>query len=231
MKKRPLITVHLITISVLFILLATSCKKDEDDTTVTDIDGNVYNTVTIGSQVWMAENLKTTRYKDGTAIPNVTDNTAWRNSTTSAYCWYDNDINNKELYGALYNWYAVNTEKLCPKGWHVPSESDWNELIVFLGGEAVAGGKLKTIGTLEDGDGLWYEPNVDATNESGFSAYPGGLRSNAFYDINYGGVWWASTENSTNQPYYIFINNYDGTVGDSYDASITSGNSVRCLRD
>jgi len=232
MKKRPLITVHLLIISVLFILLATSCKKDDDDTSVTDIDGNVYNTVTIGSQIWMVENLKTTKSKDGTAIPNITDSTAWRNSTTSAYCWYDNDISNKELYGALYNWYAVNTAKLCPNGWHVPSESEWTELVNFLGGESVAGGKLKTTGTIEAGNGLWYQPNVDATNETGFSALPGGYRGGLFYDINWGGVWWTSTEYPSNLAYYFYINNYDGTVGDSEKGMEKfAGSSVRCLKD
>lgn len=215
-------------------VLFTSCKKDDDDS-LTDIDGNIYTMVTIGSQVWMVENLKTTKYNDGTSITLITDNTEWSNASAPAYCWYDNDISNKELYGALYKWYAVNTDKLCPSGWHVPSESEWSELVSFLGGEAIAGGKLKTTGTIESGNGLWYQPNVDATNETGFSAVPGGMRSGTtgnFSDFNYGGVWWTSTEYPSNLAYYFYINNYDGMVGDSETGTgKKDGFSVRCLKN
>ena len=108
---------------------------------VVDIDGNVYHTVTIGTQVWMVENLKTTKYNDGTAIPLVTDNTAWGALTTPGYCWYNNDsATYKNTYGALYNWYAVNTGKLAPTGWHVPTDSEWTVLTTYLGGQSVAGG-------------------------------------------------------------------------------------------
>jgi len=215
-------------------MLVTGCNKnDENDSSVfKDGDGNIYQTVTIGTQVWLKENLKTTKYNDGTEIPLITDNTEWKNAITAAYCWYDNDITNKDPFGALYNWYAVNTGKLCPKGSHVPSESELTELVAFLGGESVAGGKLKTTGTIEGGDGLWNQPNVDATNETGFSALPGGLRAGSFFDINWGGVWWTSTEYPSNRAYYFYINNYDGTVGDSDDGgSKDSGYSVRCLKN
>ena len=232
MKNKSVTRYYALALFGLIFLLISSCKKEEDsDKILTDADGNVYTSVTIGTQVWMAENLKTTKLNDGTLIPLITDNTGWKNSTTLAYCWYNNEISNKDPFGALYNWHAVKTGKLCPAGWHVPSESDWNELIVFLGGKTVAGGKLKTTGTIEAGNGLWYQPNVDATNLTEFSALPGGLRTNTFYDINYGGEWWSSSVNSTDQPYYIFINNFDGTVGDSYDASKSTGNSVRCIKD
>ena len=123
--------------------------------TVTDIDGNVYHTVTIGTQTWMVENLKTTKYNDGTAIPLVTDSTAWLNLTTPGYCWYNNDAATyKNTYGALYNWFTVNTSKLAPSGWHVPTDAEWTTLITYLGGETVAGGQMKSTGTIELGTGL-----------------------------------------------------------------------------
>ena len=118
---------------------------------INDIDGNAYNKVTIGRQTWLVENLRTTKYNDGTLIPLVQDNTAWSNLITPGYCWFDNDeVANKNPYGALYNWYAVNTGKLCPSGWHVPTDTEWTTLIDNLGGLDVAGGKLKEIrcGTL-----------------------------------------------------------------------------------
>lgn len=216
----------------LLLIISIGCKKDGEDSSIKDGDGNIYQTVTIGTQVWLKENLKTTTLNDGTEIQPITDNTEWKNAITSAYCWYDNDITNKDPFGALYNWYAVNSGKLCPKGWHVPSESEWTELVTFLGGESVAGGKLKTTGTIEGGDGLWKQPNVDATNETGFSALPGGMRGSAFTDINWGGIWWTSTEYPSNLAYYFYINNYDGTVGDSdTGTSKSSGFSVRCLKN
>ena len=116
-------------------------------------------------------NLKTTKYNDGTSIPNVTNDTSWSNLTTGAYCWYNNDVSYKNPYGALYNWYAVNTGKLAPKGWHVPSDAEWTTLITYLGGESIAGGKLKEAGTTH-----WLSPNTEATNSTGFSALPGGRR-------------------------------------------------------
>ncbi len=227
MKKSPLVKIHLIIISVLFILIASSCKKDDADTTVTDIDGNVYNTVSIGLQVWMKENLKTTKYNDGTAIPNVTDNTAWRNSTTSAYCWYDNDISNKELYGALYNWYAVNTGKLCPKGWHSPTDAELTTLSDCLGGDDIAGGKLKEMGTTH-----WASPNEDATNESGFTALPGGYR-NWDGNFNHAGSYtciWSSSELNDLEAWFREIYGWKPDFTNSEDVK-EYGFSVRCVKD
>lgn len=214
-------------------LIISSCKKNDDPSVIKDGDGNIYTSVAIGTQTWLVENLKTTKFNDGTSIQLVTDNSVWNSLTTPACCFYNNDeAANKSTFGALYNWYAVNNDKLCPKGWHVPSESEWTELVNFLGGESVAGGKLKTTGTIEAGNGLWHQPNVDATNETGFSALPGGLCGSVFNDINWGGVWWTSTEYPPNRAYYFYINNYDGTVGDSEDGgSKNSGFSVRCLKD
>jgi uncharacterized protein (TIGR02145 family) len=135
--------------------------------TVTDIDGNVYNTVTIGTQCWMAENLKTTRYNDGTAILTGLSNADWQITTSGAYAIYNNDPANNTTYGKLYNIYAVKTNKLAPAGWHVPTYTEWTTLTTYLGGEAVAGGKMKATT-------LWSSPNTGATNSSGFTGLPAG---------------------------------------------------------
>jgi uncharacterized protein (TIGR02145 family) len=194
---------------------------------VFDIDGNVYHTVTIGTQIWMVENLKTTTLNDGTPIPPVTDDPAWYNLTTPAYCWYENDTANKAAYGALYNWPTVNTGKLAPKGWHVPTDMEWTVLTTFLGGTDTAGGPLKSIDTT-----LWHSPNTGATNSSGFSALPGGSRYyfGAFYSIGYYGYWWSSTSFSGANALNRFIN-YDFTTvfGNNYPKA--DGFNVRCLKD
>jgi len=195
--------------------------------TITDNDGNVYNSVTIGTQVWMASNLKTTKYNDGTAIPLVTDGLVWVNLSTPAYCWYDNATANKNIYGALYNWYTVNTGKLCPTGWHVPSSAEWTTLTTYLGGTSVAGGKLKETGTSH-----WFTPNNGATNESGFTALPGGYHSDSgsFYYNVYNGLWWSSTGYSSMTAWgrRLYYNTIDVT---STSYSQQWGMSVRCLKD
>ncbi len=180
----------------------------------------------------MAENLKTTRYNDGTPIPNVTDDEQWENLSIGAYCWYDNDRNNGETYGALYNWYAVNTSKLCPQGWRVPTDNDWTALIDYLGGGEIAGGKLKATGTLEAGDGLWNDPNEGATNETGFFALPGGGRGRggSFFDVVSNAAWWSATEASGASAWLRFMASYGVGVG-RYELSKSGGFSVRCLRD
>ncbi len=195
--------------------------------TLNDADGNVYHIVTIGTQVWTLENLKTTKYNDGVTIPNVTDNTAWTNLLTSAYCWYNNDISNKSSYGAIYNWYTVNTRKLCPTGWHVPSDTEWTTLTTYLGGESVAGIKLKENGTTH-----WSSPNTGATNESGFTALPGGFRNStgAFSLILDTGCWWTSTEFNAGSAWYRYMTSHDGLVT-RVSSSKSGGTSVRCIRD
>jgi uncharacterized protein (TIGR02145 family) len=193
--------------------------------TVSDNDNNVYKTKQIGTQVWMAENLKATKYNDGTAIPLVTDNTDWTNLSTPGFCWYNNADTNKDTYGALYNWYTVNTGKLCPTGWHMPSDAEWTTLTTWLGGESISGGKLKETGTSH-----WLSPNTGATNTSGFTAIPGGYRGGAFGDIDSYGTWWSSTEYSTIYPWErdMFCSSND--VGRFYDVKQT-GRSVRCLKN
>lgn len=163
----------------LFLVFAGSCKKDDDNelTGVVDAGGNVYTTVIIGNQEWFTENLRTTKYNNGTPIPNITSNSEWGNLTTGAYAWYDNDeATYKYAQGALYNWYAVETGNLCAAGWHVPTDAEWTTLTDYLGGASVAGGKLKATGTIEAETGLWHDPNTGATNETGFTALPGGGR-------------------------------------------------------
>jgi len=194
--------------------------------TLNDIEGNLYKTIQIGTQVWMAENLKTTKYKDGAAIPLVTDNTAWYNRETSGYCWYNNDAStNKNIYGALYNWHTVTTGKLCPTGWHVPSNAEWTTLTTYLGGEA--GGKLKETGTSH-----WTIPNEGATNTSGFTAVPGGNRdiSGSFRFIGYYGNYWSSTEESRNYAWGRYIYNSNSVVARSGEGKL-DGFSVRCVKD
>ncbi len=199
----------------------------------------IYNTVTIGTQLWMAENLKTTKYNDGTPIPNVTDNTAWAALTTGAFSDYNNTPANSTIYGRLYNWYAVDNnaatkvasnggKNVCPTGWHVPTDAEWTTLTTYLGGESVAGGKLKETGTTH-----WLSPNTGATNETGFTALPGGNRygDGSFDNIGGDGNWWSSTEYSTTTPAWYRLMHYSGaTVYRGYNDK-QSGFSVRCVRD
>jgi len=208
--------------------------------TVTDYDGNVYNTVTIGTQVWMKENLKTTHYSTGVAMVDGTSaGDISGDYTTKYYFDYGNTPANTIIYGKLYTWAAVmngaassNSEPsgvqgACPIGWHLPSDAEWTTLTTFLGGESVAGGKLKETGTTH-----WQSPNTGATNETGFTALPGGNRydGGTFYSIGSGGDWWSSTEDNTNDAWYRYMGYDDSGVGRNY-GSKTNGFSVRCLRD
>jgi len=196
--------------------------------TLSDIDGNVYKTINIGAQIWMAENLKTSKYKDGIAIPIVSDNTAWIGLTTPGYCWYNNnEAAYKDIYGALYNWYAANSGKLCPTDWHVPSETDWITLNDYLGSGYIAGGKLKETGTTH-----WYSPNSGATNEVGFTALPGGYRVDigSFNFIHSSGNWWSSTEYSGVEAYRWFMNDDNSNLL-SLLLYCQNGLSVRCIKD
>jgi uncharacterized protein (TIGR02145 family) len=199
---------------------------------VTDIDGNTYKTVQIGTQVWMAENLKTAKYNDGTRIPNITDNTQWSNLTTGAWCYNDNNAAKNAKYGKLYNWYAVSpttngNKNVCPTGWHVPTDAEWTVLTDYLGGEIVAGGKLKEVGTAN-----WISPNTDATNISLFTGLPGGYRSRFgdYSSIGSYGSWWSSTEDNTDYAWYRNLFNLNGNANRNFFRK-KLGLSVRCLRD
>jgi uncharacterized protein (TIGR02145 family) len=197
---------------------------------VNDIDGNKYKTITIGTQTWMAENLRTTKYRDGVAIPNVTDNRVWASLTTDAWCNYNNDASNALKYGKLYNWYAAtNSHNIAPMGWHVPTVAEWTTLTTFLGGESVSGGKLKETGT-----GNWRSPNAGATNESGFSALAGGYRfnnGNGEFDLEgINGIWWSSTQYYTNNAWYVGM--YFNSINVFKDKNLkANGFSVRCVKD
>ena len=191
---------------------------------ISDKDGNKYKTVQVGTQTWMAENLKTTRFNDNTIVPLVTNTNDWDNLTGPGLSWYNQD---SVAYGGLYNWYAVNTGKLCPTGWHVPSEDEWNTLSNFLGGDTISGGKIKEFGTHH-----WLSPNTDATNESGLSALASGFRTSAggFNNIRRACYFWSSDEFNSVDGYYRFIlYNYGETSPSNADKR--SGFSVRCIKD
>ncbi len=203
--------------------------------TVTDIDGNVYNTVTIGTQTWMAENLKVTHYRNGQAIPNVSDSVQWDGLTTGAYCWYNNDINWKDAYGALYNGYTLNdSSNLCPTGWHIPSKPEWVILFFYCVDPNIAGYYLKSCRTDPAPHPRWEYPN-STNNKYGFSALPGGYRDtshNNFSCIGTNGFWWSSSEsNFGNGNFsYHYLNHYSDMFY-SNCWSRNAGFSVRCLKD
>jgi uncharacterized protein (TIGR02145 family) len=199
----------------------------------TDKDNNNYSVVQVDKQTWMAENLKTTRYNDDTSIPLVQDNSKWSGLSTPGYSWFNNDsVGYKNTYGAIYNWYTVNTAKLAPAGWHIPSQAEWSTLAAKLGGDATASGKLKSNGTIEGGNGLWYSPNNGATNSSGFSAAPGGYRrdNGSCFGMGYSGYWWTITENDTQTAWYSDMD-YSSTTVYYYTGSKVYGFSVRCVKD
>jgi uncharacterized protein (TIGR02145 family) len=197
--------------------------------TVTDSEGIIYNTIGIGYQEWMTENLRGIIYRNGTdSIPLVESDSLWGTLTTPAYCWYTNDsLHNAGVYGALYNWYAVNTGNLCPTGWHVPTNDDITELVNYVGGSGVAGGRLKEINTVH-----WNTPNTGATDKFDFTARAGGKRAaDGIFDfVKVEANWWTATEYSTlNASYLNILFNY----GNSFQAYLhkKTGMSVRCVKD
>jgi uncharacterized protein (TIGR02145 family) len=214
------------------------------DVTVKDADGNVYQTVEIGNQVWTVENLRTTKFDDGSAIPLVTDTAAWKGNTTPAYCWYDNDTIYKTKYGALYNWYAVDNKKLAPKGWHVPSDAEWNTLQNYLIANGynwdgtTTGNKLAKSLAAKTTD---WEPDrtpgtvgndLSKNNRSGFSALPGGSRNNVgdFDTVGYLGLWWSATEYDTSDAFTRYFGNEYDDLYRIHDFK-NCGLSVRLVRD
>ncbi len=201
--------------------------------TVKDIDGNIYKTVKIGNQIWMAENLKVTHYRNGDVIPNLQDDDEWDNEDGSC-CSYANNKANSEIYGLLYNWFAVNDKRqIAPEGWHVPTDSEWQELVDFLGGDALAGGKMKSPGTIDGGDGLWSGLNKSTTNESGFSALPGGYRYNSgvFDGIGTNAYFWSATESTGGTAWHRYLYHGNSEVS-RYDYGWKQGGySIRCIKD
>lgn len=196
--------------------------------TVTDKEGNVYKTVTIGSQVWMAENLRSTKFRNGDPIPIVSANSAWSALKAGGFCWYNNETANKNLYGALYNWFVVvDPRNVAPAGWHIPSNEEWTALTNFLQGKSQAGGKLKETGTSH-----WSDPNSGALNSTGFTALPGGYRAKdgVFKNLSFVGAWWATTEYTQSVAWYRYV---DYGTGNIYGVSTykTCGLSIRCIKD
>jgi uncharacterized protein (TIGR02145 family) len=198
--------------------------------TVSDFENNVYETAKIGNQVWMASNLKTAHYLNGDAIPTTSPATKDINAETSPkYQWaYDGNETNAATYGRLYTWYAVtDSRKVCPTGWHIPTDAEWAILTNYLGGESIAGGKLKESGTAH-----WTSPNTEATNETGFKALPAGYRyeTSAFSQIGNFSNWWSSTEYGTGNAWDIGLAYNSKGVGRSNHA-MDNGFSVRCIKD
>lgn len=236
MKKMKQLFQYVTSLLILFFIVSCSKSSDENNgggstvTSVTDIDGNVYNAITIGSQTWMTENLKTTHYRNGDAITELTssDFDDWDKIVTGGWtCYNDDAVTNIPIYGRLYNWRAVNDSRgLAPAGWHIPTDNEWKTLISFLGNTAVAGGKMKSTST------LWISPNTDATNSSGFSAIPGGYRhyNGAFTGIGEQAYWWSSTERNADYSYYYTIfNNY--AVANQNNNKKNDLMSIRCVKD
>ena len=198
-------------------------------TTVTDIDGNVYPVIIIGTQTWMKENLKTTRYQNGEAIPTGLSDASWAATTSGAFAIYNNDAANNTVYGKLYNWYAAtDSRKIAPQGWHVPSREEWETLITFLGESPIAGGEMKETGLTH-----WNTPNVGASNSSGFTGLAGGSRSNLSYGfIGDGGYWWSTTEylpaSAEAESLGLFARTAEAFL---VTGSKVFGTSIRCIKD
>ncbi|HPF92903.1 MAG TPA: fibrobacter succinogenes major paralogous domain-containing protein [Tenuifilaceae bacterium] len=240
MKNNFLVAVTII-LGFATILMSSCSKDDENDennnniTNVQDVDGNTYNTVKIGTQVWMVENLNTTKYSNGDFIPTGISSA----NTSGAYENYDGNATYADTYGKLYNWHAVSDPRgLCPDGWHIPSDEEWKTLEIYIGmspeeaeeteGERGTdeGGKLKATGT-----DYWISPNTGATNEYGFTALPGGaLEIDAFVAIGQNGFWWTSTPASDDNSMYRYMH-YNSPIINRKSFYKSSGLSVRCIQD
>lgn len=219
--------IHLLFI-IFSIFIFTFCNDD-----ITTNPDDSFVTVTIGNQVWMRRNLDLDHYRNGDSIPQVKDSLVWASITTGAWCYNYNDPKNGKVYGKLYNWFAVNDPRgLAPAGWHIPSKAEWAILTDYLGGELVAGSKLKERGTFEGGDGLWHSPNTGATNENGFSALPGSFRYfyGLFYPFGENACWWASTEVDSLRAWLVFVDYYEIYMLNEFNYK-TTGFSVRCVKD
>lgn len=225
-------------LAVLLITLTSACKNNSNTLipdytgevdTITDIMGNSYNTIGMGSQIWMAQDLRTTRLNDGSLIPEVTSDSVWAELQTPAFCWYNNDSTNfKSSYSPLYNFYVITSGSLCPTGWHVPDKAEWEYLASFVGGEKVAGGKLK-----ESNSAHWNEPNTCILNNYNFIALPGGCRKDfngEFLEIGNMGFWWTGNSES----FFIadcFSMSYNVTKLARIETNKREGHSVRCVKD
>jgi uncharacterized protein (TIGR02145 family) len=238
MKVNKVFIVVISIVALYFVLSAFNNNKEgtnqnkiygTSDETVTDYDGNVYHTVKIGTQIWMLENLKVTHYRNGIAIPNVSVNEKWSTASTGAYCLVNNDsAEYKQIFGVLYNFYAVNNKnKLCPVGWHIPTESECMTLINYLGGKEIAGGKIK-----DNSSNLWKSKDTYATNESGFSGFPAGGRGRlgSADDVGYYATWWSSTSYDSLYAWHWGLYPDKESIR-SNPGHKASGFSVRCIKD
>lgn len=197
-----------------------------DPNKVTDIDGNEYSTIKIGNQLWMASNLKTTKYRNGDIIANVSNTSLWQTLSTGAWCNFDNLASNGNTYGHLYNGYAVlDSRNIAPDGWHVPTDAEWEELVTYLGGASVAGGKMKELG-----NNHWSSPNSGATNESGFNALPAGFSNSQGWNLFTYTYFWSSTEYSSNQSWHRTLHNSETSIDRTYNSK-NLGFSIRCIKN
>jgi uncharacterized protein (TIGR02145 family) len=235
MKNISGILLSRLLIPGLLLIQMTSCDKDESEP-VADVDGNVYSTVTIGTQVWMAENLKTTRFNDMSGISLVTSNTTWTSTSNPAYCWYNNDTTYKAYYGAIYNWFAVGTGKICPEGWHVPSQDEFKILEMYLGMTQEqadsTGWHGKDQGKKLKSKSGW-DNNGNGSNSSGFSAFPGGYRygaSGAFFNMGALSYWWSSTLDNSNLGLYRRLD-FDQPKVFTGSVRRQAGKYIRCVKD
>ncbi|MCQ2263120.1 MAG: fibrobacter succinogenes major paralogous domain-containing protein [Bacteroidales bacterium] len=207
---------------------AMSLSAQKDGGTVKDVDGNEYKTVVIGSQTWFAENLKTTKYANGNKIPNITDNAKWVDCKSPAYCWYDNNSGNKE-WGALYNWYVINSGNICPNGWHVATDADWTTLENKVGGRSKAALALR-----ESGKDHWKaEPETGkAKDDYGFGMYAAGFR-NAYGDFTWQTVdagYWTATGKTPSYAWNRTAYYYDEHMN-RHEIQKCFGYSVRCVKN
>ena len=225
------IWIYTLTISGLLLLFSTAYKKVEQKNTVTDYDGNVYHTIKIGTQVWMLENLKTTHYRNGDAIIHAPGDKEWSGIELGAYCNYDNDPENAKIYGRLYNKAAVtDSRNIAPAGWHVPTTAEWKILQDYLGGAKISGGKLK-----EEGTKHWAFPNKGASNSSGFTAVPGGMRfrNGVFGSLGFVSYMWSAGPkrlDGTDSPWFRLVTSSEQSINHS-DYSEATGFSVRLIQD
>jgi len=196
------------------------------ETKIKDQDGNVYTEVTIGTQTWLKENLKTTKYQDGTPIANITQDAAWTSATSGAYCWYDNNVANKNTYGALYNFHVANSGKICPEGWHVPNNGEWIILIDNCGREATAGKNLKEAGTAH------WSVDGGGNNEAGFTALPAGGRevNGTFSGLHDGTAFWTNVQTSPTEAEVLYLTAFTNSAS-TERVDVNSGASIRCIKD
>ncbi len=217
--------IFLIVLSVIFFGCTSDVPPESNiPSSITDVDGNVYNTVTIGGQTWLKENLNVSKYRDGSIIPQETDPEKWATLTTGAWRYYNNDPENGEVYGKLYNWYAVKDSRgLAPSGCQVPTDGEWSTLSLFLGSNS--GGKMKEADSM-----YWNDPNTNATDESSFTGLPGGIiiKNGTFYFVGEQGYWWSSTGIDASTAWNRSLNYNSGIICRSYDSK-NYGFSVRCI--